>query len=296
MLEILGVDKGTTYTKTDRGLIIRSTVRTYRKNEVLLDNDKTIVEYEGNKYVIGEKGNYSTDLMKSQHENTKLLILTTIGLSYPDRFIEANIITGLPIALYSSQKRQMKDMLQRDSTHQITINGQKKYIRFSNIEVFPESAGAFYSQNEYTDALIIDIGGLSIDIALFEKGKLIKYSTYPMGVMKLYSKIINYINSQYDLSLNEWDMEKVLNEGLYIYGNRVELNYDYLVKEHIEEIIERLKLEYDLKIIANILLTGGGSQWVYQYLQKIIPQVKLMSNSQFNNAIGYRNIGKVIFR
>lgn len=296
MLEILGVDKGTTYTKTDRGLIIRSTVRTYRKNEVLLDNDKTIVEYEGNKYVIGEKGNYSTDLMKSQHENTKLLILTTIGLSYPDRFIEANIITGLPIALYSSQKRQMKDMLQRDSTHQITINGQKKYIIFSNIEVFPESAGAFYSQNEYTDALIIDIGGLSIDIALFEKGKLIKYSTYPMGVMKLYSKIINYINSQYDLSLNEWDMEKVLNEGLYIYGNRVELNYDYLVKEHIEEIIERLKLEYDLKIIANILLTGGGSQWVYQYLQKIIPQVKLMSNSQFNNAIGYRNIGKVIFR
>jgi len=296
MFEVLGVDKGTTYTKTDRGLIIRSTVRTYRKNEVLLDNDKTIVEYEGNKYVIGEKGNYSTDLMKSQHENTKLLILTTIGLSYPDRFIEANIITGLPIALYSSQKRQMKEMLQIDSSHQITINGQKKYIRFSNIEVFPESAGAFYSQNEYTDALIIDIGGLSIDIALFEKGKLIKYSTYPMGVMKLYSKIINYINSQYDLSLNEWDMEKVLNEGLYIYGNRVELNYDYLVKEHIEEIIERLKLEYDLKIIANILLTGGGSQWVYQYLQKIIPQVKLMSNSQFNNAIGYRNIGKVIFR
>jgi len=296
MFEVLGVDKGTTYTKTDRGLIIRSTVRTYRKNEVLLDNEKNIVEYEGSKYIVGEKGNYSTDLMKSQHENTKLLILTAVGLSFTDRFIETNIVTGLPIALYSSQKQQMKDMLQRDSTHQITINGQKKYIRFPNIEVFPESAGAFYSQSEYTDALIVDIGGLSIDIALFEKGKLIKYSTYPMGVMKLYSKITNYINSQYDLSLTEWDMEKVLNEGLYIYGERVELNYDYLIKEHIEEIIERLKLEYDLKIIANVLLTGGGSQWIYKHFQQYIPQAKLMANSQFSNVIGYRNIGKVIFR
>lgn len=292
---MLGVDKGTTYTKTNKGLMIRSTIRAYRENEVLLNDDKILVEYEGSKYIIGEKGNYSTDLMKSQHENTKLLILTAIGLSYPDSVISTNMVTGLPIALYSKQKQQMKDLFKRDATHQITINNQKKYIRFLNIEIFPESAGAFYSQSEYKDALILDIGGLSIDIALFEQQKLIKYSTYSMGIMKLYSKLANHINAQYDLSLTEWDIEKVMKEGLYINGLRVELDTDYLIHEHIEEIMERLKLEYDIKTMKNILMTGGGSYLLHRYLIKHIPHSKLMANSQFSNAIGYANIGKVIF-
>lgn len=291
---MLGVDKGTTYTKTDKGLIIRSTVRSYRDNEVLLNDNKTIVEYEGKKYIIGEKGNYSTDLMKSKHENTKLLILTSIGLSFPDDYISTDIVTGLPIALYSSQKNQMKELLKRNYTHQIIINNQRKYIKFNNIEVFPEGAGAFYSQSNYADALMIDIGGLSVDIALFERKKLIKYSTYPMGVMKLYSKIANYINSQYDLSLSEWDIEKVITEGLFIDGERVNSNFDFLIIEHVKEIIERLKLEYDLRMIINVLMTGGGSQWLYHYFKNHIPQSKLMPNSQFTNAQGYRNIGKVI--
>lgn len=293
---MLGIDKGTTYTKTDKGLLIRSTMRSYRDNEVLLDDDKTIVEYEGAKYVIGEKGNYSTDLMKSEHENTKLLILAAVGLSVPDNFITTNIVTGLPIALYSSQKNQMKELLRMNYTHQIKINDQNKLIRLSNIEVFPESAGAFYSQSKYKDALVVDIGGLSVDMALFEGQKLIKYSTYPMGIMKLYSKVANYINSQHGLSLSEWDIETIIKDGLYLDGQKIDLNIDYLIKEHIEEIMERLKLEYDLRVIRNILMTGGGSQWLHEYFKTHMPQAELMSDSQFTNSKGYANIGKVIFK
>lgn len=294
---MLGVDKGTTYTKTDKGLIIRSTIRAHTKNEVLLNDEKTIVEYQGQKYIVGEKGNYSTDLMKSQHENTKILILTAVVLSYPnDDFISTDIVTGLPIGLYSSQKQQMKELLQKNNTHQIVINNRKKYIKFTNVEVFPEAAGAFYSQSEYDDGLIIDNGGLSIDTALFQNKKLIKYSTYSMGIMKLYSKIANYINSLYDLSLTEWDIERILQEGLFIYGEKVELELDHIVKSHIDEIVSRLKLEYDLKAINNVLMTGGGSQWIFPSLRKDIPQAKLMANNQFANAKGYYNIGQAIFR
>lgn len=292
---MIGVDKGTTYTKTDRGIIIRSTVRSYRENEVLLNEDKSIVEYEGSKYIIGEKGNYSTDLMKAKHNNTKLLILTAIALSNQEDYISTPIVTGLPIGLFSSNKNDMKGLFRINDIERIAINGIRKTIRITGIEVFPEAAGAFYSQN-YTDGLIIDIGGLSIDTALFQNKKLVKFSTYSMGIMKLYSKIANKINSQYDLSLTEWDIENILTDGLYIYGQKVELEIDYLVKEHVQQIIERLKLEYDLKVINNILLTGGGSYWISKYFKKELPQAKLMENAQFANAVGYRNIGKVIFK
>lgn len=293
---ILGIDKGTTYTKTDKKVCIRSTIRKYKENDIILDNDKIILEIDGQKYIIGDKqGNYSTDLMKSQHYNTKVLVLTSAGLSCPDEErIVVDIVTGLPIGLYSSQKEEMKEMF-HNTFNEIKINGERKIIHIRNAEVFPEGAGAFYSQDEYEDALVIDLGGLSIDTALFQRKKLKKYSTYSMGVIKLYSKLANRINSEHDLSYTEWDMEEILQDGLFIYGKQVDMKIDDIAIEHTKEIIERLSLEYDLKSTRNILLTGGPSQWLSKYFELDMPQLKVMDGNQFNNAAGYRNIGQVLF-
>lgn len=293
---MIGVDKGTTYTKTDKNFCIRSTIRNFREDEIVLNDNKIIFELDGQKYIIGEKGNYSTDLMKSQHFNTKALILLSIGMCFPsnDR-IYTDMITGLPIGLYSSQKQTMKELF-LDSCHEIKINNKKLMIRINRVEVFPEAAGAFYSQSDYADALIIDIGGLSIDTALFKSKKLIKYSTYSMGIMKLYSKLANTVNARYDLSYSEWDMEDLIRDGLYIYGQPVDLGVDTIAIEHTREIIERLSLEYDLKSIRNVILTGGPAEWIKKYFMLDIPQIKTLPQSQFANAIGYRNIGQVIFR
>ncbi len=292
---MLGVDKGSTYTKTDKNVCIRSTLRKFRENDVNLDNDRVMIELDGQKFIAGDKGNYSTDLMKSQHFNTKAFVLLAIGLSYPqDEWITTDIVTGLPIGLYSSQKQLMKETF-NNTSHDIKINGKKKNIRIRRAEVFPEAAGAFYSQNECEDALVIDFGGLSIDTALFKGKKLKKYSTYSAGMMKLYSKLANKINSEYDLSYTEWDMEDLIRDGLYIYGKKVDLGVDDLAIEHCKEIIERLSLEYDLKSIRNVLLTGGPAKWIEKYFAMDIPQRIVMQQSQFANAIGYRNIGQVIF-
>jgi plasmid segregation protein ParM len=291
---MLGIDKGTTYTKTDQKICIKSTIREYQESDISLQNDKLILEMENKKWVIGEKGNYSTDLMKSQHYNTKALVLTAIAQSTTDECIITDIVTGLPIALYSGQKQIMKNLFQ-DTNNEIRINGIRKRIRIRNAEVFPEAAGAFYSQNEFTDALIIDVGGLSIDTAQFKGGKLIKYSTYSMGMMKLFSKIANKVNSEHDLSLTEWDIEDLLKDGLFIYGKQVDIGAERIIIEHAKEIIERLSLEYDLKSLKNILITGGPADWISKYLAKYIPQLRTMKNNQYSNAIGYSNIGRVIF-
>lgn len=287
---IIGIDKGTTYTKDNNGNIIQSTTREV-SDEILLEGN-LIVEFEEKKYIVGEKGNYSTDLSKAEHSNTRLLAYTIIGLGNSSNYIKTNVVLGLPIGLYSRNKDKMKNLF-NGVTEEITINGSKKYIQVTGIEVFPEAAGSFYSQDKES-ALIIDLGGLSIDTALFEKSKLVKYSTYSMGTMKLYNKIANNLNGEYDLSLTEWDIPDILQEGLYIYGEKQKLNIEQLIKEHLLKIIERLKLEYDLKIIRNVLLTGGGSILLGNYIKKYIPQVTMIEPT-FSNARGFYNVGRVIF-
>jgi len=292
---VIGVDRGTTYTKTDKGISIRSTLRKLNVHDII-DDDVTVTEIDGQRWVVGEAGCYETDLMKSEHFGTEILTLTAIALSRPyDEYIYIDLVTGLPIGLYSKQKQAMKEMFQERSA-EVKINGRKKYIKIKNVEVFPEAAGAFYSQDEYEDALIIDIGGISVDTADFAKKKLKKYSTYAMGTMKLLSKIANMINSEYDLSLTEWDMEDILKDGgLYVYGQRVDLNVADIVFEHTGRIYEKLSLEYDLKSKRHVFLTGAPAGWFASFFKRDIPQIKVLKNSKFANAIGYANIGKVVF-
>jgi len=117
---MLGFDKGTTYSQLSNGFITKSTVKVLGEYDVILDN-KNILTREGRKYIIGEQGEYSTDLMKSQHENTLLLLLACLGLSSKDDYIEESIVTGLPIGLYSKQKEAMKQLFRPGDLHRITI-------------------------------------------------------------------------------------------------------------------------------------------------------------------------------
>lgn len=283
---IKGIDRGTTYTKDEQRHILKSTVREFKDDEIVLDSSqKIIVEFENKKYIVGEIGNSEVDLMKSTHKHTKLLILTILGLYSKNHLLDCKLVTGLPIGLYSKQKEEMKYLF-HNKEFKININNNQKIIRIHQAETFPECASSFYTTS-YNDALLIDVGGLSIDVALFEDRKLIKYSTYPSGVMKLYSKMANQINHKHDTSLSEWDMERVITKGLYINGKKINLNID---KEHFDEIMRRISLDYDLKTQQNILLTGGGSN-----LFKKFYDYQILGDCQFSNALGYRNIGRMVF-
>lgn len=288
----IGIDKGTTYTKDSEGNIIKSTVKVIT-DDILLAN-KLLVEMDCRKYIIGEKGNFSTDLMKGNHDNTKILVYTLLALGLKDKeYFNDNVVIGLPIGLYGKNKEILKKQF-AGKDKMISICGKKKYIRIDKVEVFPEAAGAFYTQPK-PNALVLDFGGLSIDTALFKKSRLQKYSTYSMGTMKLYSKIANKINGDFDLSLTEWDIPGILNKGLKIYGKQQDINISSIINSHILEIVERLKLEYDLKVIDDILLTGGGSILLEEYIKKHIPQAYKIETT-FANAKGFKLVGEQLFK
>lgn len=291
---IIGIDRGSAYVKNSNKQQFKSTVKLV-SDDIIIDKNQILVEYKNSKYIIGEEGNYATDLMKSQNEDTLLLILTMLAQE-PTTFLNIDLITGLPIGLYSNQKQGMKELLQ-NTTHTIIFNNKRKIINIRRCEIFPEGAGVFYSQDQYTNALIIDVGGLSIDVALFENRKLKKYSTYPLGVMKMYNKLANKINGKYDLSLDGWETEQVINNGLTIDGQvaNVDSIINNIKEEHIQNIINRLKLDYDLKMIPNILLAGGGSI-IHEELKSHFVQATIIKNSQYANAIGYKSVGKALFQ
>lgn len=292
---IIAVDKGTAYTKTSELISFKSTIRKYDENEINFSQDKIIVEYFDNKYVIGNDGKTNTNLFKSEQEETKLLILTTIALSVRLPKIQTHLVTGLPIGRVGYERENMKRLFQYTSNN-IFINNFKYTINIGRVEVFPEGASSFYYLQDVSEGLIIDIGGLSIDTALYTKNrKLSKYSTYRLGVLPLYRQIANYLGSKYSLTLNEWSVQEILQNGLFINGRNIDLDIDNIVSPYIQQILQALEFDYNMPSINNIFLTGGGGEFLFPYIRKIIPRTKLMDNPRYTNVLSYKLLGEVLF-
>ncbi len=293
---IIAVDKGTAYTKTSELINFKSTIREYQNNELDFSQDKIIVEYGNRQYVVGSEGKTNTNLFKSEQDETKLLVLTGIALSSSNYDkIQTHLVTGLPIGRIGYEKDNMKRLFQYTS-NEIRINNRKYTINIGRTEVFPEGASSFYYLQDTDEGLIIDIGGLSTDVALYTKSKkLSKYSTYRMGVLPLYREIANCIGSRYSLTLNEWSVQNILQDGLSIDGIKVDLDMSHIIIQYIQQIIQALEFDYNIPQIQYIFLTGGGGEFLYPYIRKIIPRIKLIDNPRFTNVLTYRLLGEVLF-
>lgn len=285
---IIGVDAGYYATKTSEGVIFPSRIST---NENILEESANIT-IDNKKYAVGE-GEVIVDFNKINSELTKACILYALSKSSND--VEFDIVTGLPVAQYKNQKDELKAMLQSLRLNRIEVNNQKRTIIINRVEIFPQGAGALYCTEIFGDVVLVDIGGRTVDICNFEiiggKRKLTKHSTIYEGTLNLYSKIINLINSKYEVDLKLEDGEKILRHGLEIYGEKQDLSFlKNIIQEHCERILKELTLNYPIKT-SKVVLVGGGAMLLKPAIEKKIPNCTLIPNAQFANANGFKKVG-----
>lgn len=290
---IIGVDAGYYATKTSEGVLFLSRIST--KENIISENN--VVTLDNKQYTVGE-GEMTFELNKINHEITKVCILYALARSSEDT--DFDIVTGLPIGLYSKQKEELKMMLSNHRIITLEMNKRRRTIIINNVEIFPQGAGALYSSNIDNDVVLVDIGGRTVDICLFEminnKRKLLKYSTILEGTLSLYSKVINSINNKYETNLRIEDGEKIFKSGLEIYGQKQDLSFlRSIIEEHVELIFKELILNYPIKT-TKVVLSGGGSYLLKNFIEKRIPNVFILPNAQFANAIGFKKVGESLWQ
>jgi hypothetical protein len=294
---IIGVDQGYVNTKDSEGNIFPSRIST----EGYMIGESTQVKIDGKTYLVGE-GNIEVELNKVNKELTRVCILTALAQSSDQ--VEYQVVGGLPIGLYKTQKEQLKEMLLSNRRVEMEYNRQRRVISITRAEVFPQAAGIFYTLDrreyeEYNSVVITDIGGRSIDFALFEringKWKLTRYSTIMEGTLTLYSKVINLVNPRFELSLKVEDGETVLRKGLHIYGEKQDLSFlKQLIADHVEAIYRELFLSYPIQTSKHVL-GGGGAHLFKDIVSRKIPGTIIAPNSQFANAIGFKRVGEALW-
>ena len=216
---------------------------------------------------------------------------------------EVMLITGLPLSSYKTSQENFQKFLSGFST-KVEINDQTKHIKVKQAYVFPQAAGIFFNSDfhKYNNTfnpgdlvMIMDIGYRTTDVATFEytKGKpelMIEHSfTADAGMVSVFRPLADRIAE--DKGMFAAPLESA--ERVFLNNNpEYQVVVDSFCQEAVENIAESFKLNGPGKDrTVHIIAAGGGSVALNSYLEKQFPNIILLNEAQFANAIGFYEVG-----
>jgi plasmid segregation protein ParM len=213
------------------------------------------------------------------HQESKILFLAALALLAKDGE-PMNVVTGLPVAQHTTTgKNKFKKLL--EGTHSVVINGKRKNIIINDIGIVPEAGGAYWHTvlnegGEVSNSFIarkkvriVDVGSRTINFCTIDRREYIDRDsgTLPYGIIEL----MNADKASRD------DIMNISEEAKEHFARRIAGD---LSKKWLNYVPDN-----DL-----VLLTGGGSILLQQYLQQHF-MVNNLIDTVYANAEGFFKMG-----
>ena len=294
----IGIDIGNYQIKTSENIIFDSKVTT----EKFFGTDADKLTLSNKTYYLGE-GNLEIESRKFDKENFLPLLLGAICKSTDADTID--LALGLPIIQFKDKetRTELINMLQGNS-YKVVYNNipSTKFIR--SVQVFPEGiSGYLYLKNQgllnavgYRDAVLIDVGGKTTDIALIKNNKATLPTSVGVGTIDIYYSIAKALRERYyDAKIDVEKIQDYLDKGLYYKGEKQDITFAInTTKVLFKQIYDELKINYSIETEA-VVVIGGGAKILGSAFKKNIPGIIIMENIDrdvFSNAKGYKMIMK----
>ena len=127
------------------------------------------------------------------------------------------------------------------------------------------------------------------------------YASMPNGTKDIFGKLSRRLNEEFDININEKDMERILQKGYVkdMDGETHDLSIlDSLKDNYIYDIITSLKAEYR-QIFGQadkVFIIGGGAISFKEDIKKYIKNhVVFVENPRFANANSFHKVAQLSF-
>jgi plasmid segregation protein ParM len=298
---IMGIDVGYSHTKAvtkNKKEVFRSTVR---EGVIDINHNSLTIDYDGAEFTIGERGRITVSENKVTDPNFEPLLMTAILklIDERDTHITVNLVTGLPIAWYKKQKDELRDFLYNKRIV-VGYKGVDRHIHIKDCLVFPQSAGLPLINpkkfmGEITN-LVVDIGGITVDVAQYEGTRIIQSESYQLGMIKFYAKIRTAINSEFNIEVDEQDVERFIEDGFVtVAQEKRDFDFDKHFKAHMDAIMTKIKIDFNINIVSQITFMGGGSLRFTDYIpvkrERSIDCDEIHANAEAFYNVGVQKFG-----
>lgn len=225
-----------------------------------------IVDYKGEKYVMGDLAKFDCRYPLEMHTDTKQHLffdLSTLVAIHQFGFANNFLITCVPISMHN-EKEKLGRISRLLGSHTITVNGYTKTFNIMDVKVAPETAVAFWIDEPQGKARFVDLG----------------------------SRTIGYATTIYSEGINRFiDTESGTFKGMGLEA----LNKDYDQKGLADYICGRLIANWNEG--DSVYLLGGGAldAKLVESIRRYFPKADTLPNPQMANAIGMYLLGRVAY-
>ncbi|MGM0418687.1 MAG: ParM/StbA family protein [Thermodesulfobacteriota bacterium] len=331
-MEVIGIDVGFGFTKVSNGssnYIFQSVIgdpvdiqfKTDLGNTDFINNLHVTIDNKS--YFVGEYAakqssvrEFTLDQERLISDFVKTLAMTAAGI-YAEDGITLNVISGLPVAYLSHDHKLFAKSLEGD--HSITYHypgGTKatKNLKINSVQLMPQPLGSVFNmlmdesgrivnRDLHNQKIgVVDIGFRTTDFTVFDHMKYIERSssTTDLGISRSFLAISEKLKKESGVQVELYRLFEAVDSGHikikgkeYNIANLRDRVFEYSAREIISSMERLFEDEWD---IDYVILTGGGSKTLYEYIMPLInADVLPLDTSEdirFNNVKGYLKYGK----
>ena len=202
------------------------------------------LQYNGKYYSLtGERIPY----MRDKTLDDRFFILTLFGIGkelekrtqpQKDTIYQVELPVGLPPKHYGALYEKFGQYFVRPGVQRFTFNKREYLVQITKAAVFPQDYAAamtIYPQiAAYNRVVTVDIGGFTLDYLLL-------CDSLEKGVITLYNRIISRVSSDFDMLLEDTDIDTIILGKNSDYSDSVIRLVKQMTKQYGKEKLSALK-------------------------------------------------------
>lgn len=218
---------------------------------------------------------------RDKTEDDRFFILTLFGIAneieatgaYIPGIMRVQLAVGLPPAHYGAQNRAFVQYFSGRGVVSFTYHDKPYSICIDDVACYPQSYAAAASILQALTtvplALVVDIGGYTMDYIRIKKGRgdLVSCDSLENGVIMLYNKIISKVRAAQDILLSEEEIDAILLEQSVQGLQEVVPVVERCAQEFVSDLLSVLR-ERQLELrTAPVVFVGGGAILLKRHIQ-----------------------------
>lgn len=288
----LGADIGNHTSKTSKNVTFRSTVRRGVKEE-FASSKHHAVKWQGVDYVVGdEEGSSYTAVDKYLQDSYKVMLLTSIALSFPEeRDITVSLGIGVPVTYYQTYYKKFNEAVKAIGKQTIMVDDEVYVIEIAHVATLPQSAVVLGKRKFNFPAVVIDIGGGTVDVSEWDIEDdgivMVRKQSYPLGFEQILDEFANHVNTDTEIGADmlpdkmlkyimTTDRLKTKTGVHNVTPFKKAMLASYVQKIHSSMLSDK----FSLGLAEDIILTGGPAATLKEYFDPYFLNTNLVVDDQ----------------
>lgn len=265
---IVSVDTGNKHIKTPHKLFSAGLV----EHDAYPHFGQDVIFFEDKYYTVS---NSRLPYQRDKTVNLNYFILTLFAIAYElqeagydlrdDVVEDVTLLVGLPPAHLSALRSAYRAYFREGEYVDFEFNNIPVTLQISKVKVYSQAMAAISpvinDVLQYPKVIIVDIGGYTADVLSLYYGKIDTKICYSLehGTIPFYNLVHERVNANFDLLVDEQDVDAVLLGGKTVLPEEVADLICNMARQYINDFMSSLReMHIDLKTYMTYFV-GGGS-------------------------------------